>query len=73
LPADETVAPSFGDEGEHLWSEPIGLGPLSWLPPETPAANPSGGNAGSDTLLDQFTLEVRNAGEDGRHHPPVRR
>jgi hypothetical protein len=70
--ADQAIAPALGDEGENLRCEAVRLRPLPGLAAETLAARLRSRDAGADAFLGQLALELGDAGEHGRHHPPVR-
>jgi hypothetical protein len=53
--------------------EAVRFGPLPRLSAELLAPRLSRGDAGADALLRQLALELGDAREHGRHHPPVRR
>ncbi len=72
LAPDQAVAASDRDERHHLGRETVGFRPLPGLTAEALAACLCGSDAGADALLDELAFEVRNAGNDGRHHASVR-
>jgi TnpA family transposase len=58
---------------QHLRREAVRLRPLAGLAAQLLPARLCGRDAGADALLRQLALELSDAGQHGRHHPPVRR
>src|SRR3546814_2071747 len=64
-------SPPLGDMRQHFGREAVRLGSLPQLPAEFAATCPRCSKARADPLAQHVALELRDAGQHRRHHPPV--